>query len=128
LWLDTGSRTALYSAAGHPPVLRWRRDKLDHIESNGLLFGVRRECDEYPVCSIPIHPGDRFLLCTDGVTEPENADGDSFGDGMLEQVVRNNQSRSPSELSDQLLTEIRRWQPVSMAQQDDITLIVVDVV
>lgn len=60
--------------------------------------------------------------------EPENARGDSFGDKKLEEVVRNNQSRPPSELSDQLLCEIRLWRPASLAQQDDITLIVIDVV
>jgi len=26
LWLDTENRTARYSAAGHPPLLRWSRD------------------------------------------------------------------------------------------------------
>jgi len=91
------------------------------------LFGVIPDPD-YPVCDLPIHSGDRFLLYTDGVIEPENASGDSFGDRKLEQVVRNNQSRPPSELSDQLLSEIRLWQPASLAQQDDITLIVIDVV
>jgi len=29
-------------------------------------------------------------------------------------------------LSDQLLSEIRHWQPASITQQDDITLIVID--
>jgi len=72
--------------------------------------------------------GDCFLLYTDGVIEPENAGGGPFGDCKLEEVVRNYQSRSPSELSDQLLSEIRFWQPASLAQQDDITLIVIDVV
>jgi serine phosphatase RsbU (regulator of sigma subunit) len=62
------------------------------------------------------------------VTEPQNVSGDSFGDRKLEQVVRDNQSRPPSELSEQLLSEIRVWQSVSVAQQDDITLIVIDVV
>jgi sigma-B regulation protein RsbU (phosphoserine phosphatase) len=76
---------------------------------------------------MPILPGDRFLLYTDGVTEPENANGDSFGEKRLEHVVRNNQSCSPSELSDLLLSEIRQWQPASNSQQDDITLIVIDV-
>jgi sigma-B regulation protein RsbU (phosphoserine phosphatase) len=127
LWLDTENRKALYSAAGHPPLLRWREGKLERIESNGLLFGVIPD-PEYPVCDLPIHSGDRFLLYTDGVIESENASGDSFGDRKLEQVVRNNQSRPPSELSDQLLSEIRLWQPASLAQQDDITLIVIDVV
>jgi sigma-B regulation protein RsbU (phosphoserine phosphatase) len=127
LWMDTGNRNARYSAAGHPPLLRWREGKLEGIESNGLLFGVIPEAD-YPVCDLSIHSGDRFLLYTDGVTEPQNASGDCFGDRKLEQVVRDNQSRPPSELSEQLLSEIRVWQSASVAQQDDITLIVIDVV
>ena len=127
LWIDMERRRALYSAAGHPPLLCWREGKLERIESNGLLFGVIPDAD-YPVRELPICSGYRFLLCTDGVIEPENAGGDSFGDRKLEEVVRNHQSRSPSELSDQLLSAIRLWQPASLAQQDDITLIVIDVV
>jgi phosphoserine phosphatase RsbU/P len=127
LWIDTEIHKALYSAAGHPPLLRWRDGTLERIESNGLLFGVAQNPD-YPLCEMSLNSGDRFLLYTDGVTEPENALGDSFGDSKLEQVVRNNQSRPPAELSDQLLSEIRRWQPAATTQQDDITLIVVDVV
>ena len=127
LWIDTEIHKALYSAAGHPPLLRWRDGALERIESNGLLFGVAQNPD-YPLCEMSLHSGDRFLLYTDGVTEPENALGDSFGDSKLEQVVRNNQSRPPAELSDQLLSEIRRWQPAATTQQDDITLIAVDVV
>ncbi len=69
----------------------------------------------------------RSLLYTDGVTEPQNASGDSFGDRKLEQVVRDNQCRPPSEVPEQLLSEIRVWQSASVAQQDDITLIVIDV-
>jgi phosphoserine phosphatase RsbU/P len=126
LWLDTGSCKALYSAAGHPPLLRWREGKLERIESNGLLFGVIPEAD-YPVCELSIHSGDRFLLYTDGVIEPHNAGGDSFGDWKLEQVVRDNQFCPPSELSQQLLSEIGVWQSASVPQQDDITLIVIDV-
>jgi len=127
LWLDTENRKALYSAAGHPPLLRWRDGKLERVESNGLLFGVMADPD-YPVCALPIRSGDRFLLYTDGVIEPENARGDSFGDLKLEEVVRNNQSRPPSEMSDQLLSETRLWQPAGLGQQDDITLVVIDVV
>lgn len=126
LWLDMENGSALYSAAGHPPLLCWRQGRLDHIESNGLLIGVMPDSD-YPVCEIPLRLGDRFLLYTDGVVEPENASGDSFGDYALEDIVRRNQSRSPSHLSDDLLTGVRRWQPASVTQQDDITLIVIDI-
>jgi phosphoserine phosphatase RsbU/P len=127
LWLDTENRVALYSAAGHPPLLHCCRGKFERIESNGMLLGVFPDSD-YPVCNLPVLPGDRFLLYTDGVTEPENALGDSFGELKFEQVVRNNLSHPPSDFLDQLLIEIHRWQPASMDQHDDITLIVIDVV
>jgi sigma-B regulation protein RsbU (phosphoserine phosphatase) len=74
-----------------------------------------------------ISAGDRFLLYTDGVIEPENSKGKAFGDSKLKQVVLEAQMRPPSELVDRLLTEIRSWQPASLAQKDDITLVVIDV-
>lgn len=128
LWIDTENRSARYSAAGHPPLLCWRdaRGELEHIESNGLLFGVTDDC-EYPVCHLPVEAGDRFLIYTDGLVEPENARGESFGDRQLEQVIRKNLSLPAPELLQQLLSELRKWRPASIRQQDDITLIVVDV-
>jgi sigma-B regulation protein RsbU (phosphoserine phosphatase) len=127
LWLDTKNHIALYSAAGHPPLLRWRDGTMEQIESNGVLFGVIPEPD-YPVRKLTINPGDRFLLYTDGLVEPENAGGDSFGESKLEQVVHKNQLLPLAELVDHLLSEVRNWQPASMVQQDDITLIAIDVV
>ncbi len=126
LWLDTEKRIALYSAAGHPPLLHCREGKLARIESNGLLLGVFPDSD-YPLCDMPFLPGDRFLLYTDGVIEAENALGHSFGEHKLEHVIHDNRSRPPSELLAELLSEIRQWQPASMAQKDDITLIAIDV-
>jgi phosphoserine phosphatase RsbU/P len=126
LWLDTEKKMARYSAAGHPPLLRWRQGQLDRIESNGFLLGMVEEC-AYPVATIAIHSGERFLLYTDGVIEVENGRGEFFGDGKLEEVVRDNQSRSPGQLSEELLSQIDRWRSRSIPQQDDITLVVIDV-
>ncbi len=126
LFIDTQNYKARYSAAGHPPLLLSRGGTLHRIESNGLVFGVTPQPD-YPVRDIPLCPGDRLLLYTDGVIEPENAKGKPFGDSQLELVVLGAQMCPPSELTDRLLTEIRAWEPASMAQQDDITLVVIDV-
>jgi len=95
VWIDTENRNALYSAAGHPPLLCWRKTsgEMQRIESNGLLFGVEPD-SAYPVCSVPLEPSDRFLLYTDGVTETENVAGEKFGDGQLQRVVRDNRLHS----------------------------------
>jgi len=128
LWIDTKTQTATYSAAGHPPLLLWQacERKLARIESNGLLFGVVPEL-AFPQRKVQLVPGDRILLYTDGLTEPENESGEAFGDERLEQVLRENQSRPAGDLSERLVRELRAWQPPSIPQQDDVTLIVIDV-
>ncbi len=128
LWLDTETRTARYSAAGHPPLIRWRAatGTMTRIESNGLLFGVAADSD-YPACAITFDLGDRFLLYTDGLTEPESASGEPFGDVRLEQVLRECQARPAEELARALLAAVTAWLPASVAQQDDITLLIIDV-
>jgi len=64
---------------------------------------------EYPVREISITAGDRFVLYTDGLIEPENLNGESFGDRRLGEMVCNGHSLSSSEVSDRLLSELRHW-------------------
>ena len=71
-------------------------------------------------------PGDRFLLYTDGISEPENEVGEAFGDSKLEEIVHDNPSVSADELSRRILTQLSSWRPASTLQQDDLTLIVIE--
>lgn len=129
LCIDTQNRNALYSAAGHPPLLCWRdaRGEMQRVESNGLLFGIEPE-PEYPVCNVPLERSDRFLLYTDGMIETENGAGEAFGDLQLERVLRHHRLQPACEVSRHLLSELQKWRPAGIKQQDDITLIVVDVI
>ena len=126
LWFDTTNRTARYSAAGHPPLIRWTEGQLERIESNGFLLGMVQEC-AYPVVTVDIRSGERFFLYTDGIVDVENSRGEFFGDSKLEEVVRHKQSLSSEELSQELLSQIDHWRGVATPQQDDMTLVVVDV-
>ena len=128
LWIDTEAGKARYSAAGHPPLFCWRagHGSLERIESNGTLLGVPID-DDFPMVEIDFSPGDRFLLYTDGITEPENQAGEAFGDRQIERILRDGQSLPAAELSRRILEQLRSWQPTSSSQQDDLTLIVIDV-
>jgi sigma-B regulation protein RsbU (phosphoserine phosphatase) len=128
LFIDLEHRSALYSGAGHPPLLYWNapEKQLQKIESNGLLFGVLKET-EYPVRELQLRSGDRFLLYTDGLVEAENAAGEAFGDRQLQEMIAANASLPATELSAQILEKLGQWQSQSGTQQDDVTLIVIDV-
>jgi phosphoserine phosphatase RsbU/P len=74
-------------------------------------------------------PGDRLLLYTDGLTEAENATGQSYGEIALKEFIETRQGLTAEPLVELLLREVLDWpceggQP---GQLDDITLVVVDV-
>ena len=127
LWIDTENRIARYSAAGHPPLLFWCAGcrQMNRIESNGPLFGT--PCDpEFPTREFPFASGDRFLLYTDGLSEPESASGEAFADRKLDEIFRDHPSRPAAELALLILNEVRAWPAASTPQQDDITFLVID--
>ena len=128
LFIDLEHQRALYSGAGHPPLLYLDASvkQLQSIESNGLLFGVLKEA-EYPVREISLHSGDRFLLYTDGLVEAENQKGEAFGDRQLQETIASNLSLTATDLSTQILKKMGQWRSKSGTQQDDVTLIVIDV-
>jgi sigma-B regulation protein RsbU (phosphoserine phosphatase) len=128
LLVDADGLYARYSAAGHPPLLRWAscQSSLMRLESNGLIFGVNPSC-HYPVREFGIATGDRLLMYTDGLIEPENASGEPFGDRELERVLRTHRSATGNSLPEEIFSALSAWQSAAKPQQDDITLLTIDV-
>jgi sigma-B regulation protein RsbU (phosphoserine phosphatase) len=128
LLIDMSSGKAVYTAAGHPPLLFWDASakQVQSIESNGLVLGFRKD-QEYPACEIPFKEGDRFLLYTDGLTETENPQEQLFGEHRLNDVLRLHENDSAQQLGDQILLELNDWQTSQAEQQDDITFIIIDI-
>jgi len=126
LWIDTTRALARYAASGHPPLLRSRGGTVERIESNGLIFGMADE-SAYPVSTLPVQRGDRFILYTDGMTDAENAAGELFGDQRLDEVLRQHESTSASNLVPVLVRAVTQWRPAGSEPSDDITIVIVDV-
>ncbi|HPZ42565.1 MAG TPA: SpoIIE family protein phosphatase [Bacillota bacterium] len=96
-----------------------------HIEplpkTEGIALGVM-EGIPYSRKTIKLAAGDTLLLYTDGVTEAADKEHRLFGEGLLEEVLRQAGSYGPKKLTLQLLDEIRRFAK-GAEQSDDITIL-----
>jgi sigma-B regulation protein RsbU (phosphoserine phosphatase) len=129
LYLDVVNRVGRYSAAAHPPPLLWRRRKqaLEALGETGLLLGVRPN-EAYADGKFSFETGDRLLLYTDGLTDPEDAAGESFGDAALPTFIQEKQDVEAEQFVDLLLKEALAWSGdgTRTQQKDDITILVID--
>jgi sigma-B regulation protein RsbU (phosphoserine phosphatase) len=130
LFLDARKGAGLYAAAGHPPLLMWRkRDRRIHeFRENGLLMGVRAG-ETYASVPFELHEGDRLLLYTDGITEASNSANEFFGEERLKEFLVAEERLAADTFADALLEKVAAWpgRGSGRAQSDDITLVVVDV-
>jgi sigma-B regulation protein RsbU (phosphoserine phosphatase) len=80
-----------YAGCGHPPALHFKASagaECRRLESQHTLLGLFPEVSQQcRIDKVPLDPGDRILLYTDGLTEARNAEGGFFGIDRLARVV-----------------------------------------
>jgi phosphoserine phosphatase RsbU/P len=130
LFVDMEKGTMRYAAAGHPPLmlLPGAARQVREIEENGLLLGMFPEA-HYTSVEFDVGPGDRCLLYTDGVLEAKNAEQEEFGKPRCREFVEKHRDISPGKFASALLEKIAGFSGHNSAgaQEDDITLVVLDV-
>lgn len=131
---DDSSRTLRYANCGHvPPLLLHPDGSLQRLNSTTTVLGLFPKWD-CPIEEIQLHPGDLLVICTDGVTEAPDAQGDEFGADRLADLLRHNSGLPVCELLASIQSSVQQFsfspQSSSAAsaqaplQADDITLIV----
>jgi len=127
--IDTSQNTLCYAGAGHPALLLLSKDgKIRDVPSAGLMLGPFPDA-QYTSVDLPLNPGDRILMYTDGITETFNTNEQEFGDQRLKELLSDNMDLSVEEMTDRLLAEVRMWASVDNDEslEDDLTMIMIDV-
>jgi serine phosphatase RsbU (regulator of sigma subunit) len=129
VYVDLEKNLIRYGGAGHPALMRFRLStgKASKILENGLVLGIFEDAD-YQALEIPLEPGDRHVLYTDGILEAANSAQEMYGAERFAAFLEANRSLKADQFADSFLAEIGRFTSVTgqQCQQDDITLLLFD--
>jgi len=121
--LDAERGLLHYTNAGHLlPILIRADGEVQELRNGGAVIGVFPEW-KYEDSVAQLHPGDRLLLFTDGITEAGLPGGEEFGEQRLITGARTYADKSTSELKLGLLSDVKQF--CASQLMDDATLIVI---
>ena len=118
---DEVSRTLTYTNAGHLSPLLFRNGGVSSLDSNGMVVGAF-PFSKYNESCLVLNPGDLLVCYTDGITEPENAYGEEFGEQRLRDLVQQHCHQDNHEIIRIILDAVRSWTGVPELH-DDMTLL-----
>ncbi len=110
-----------YTNAGHLPPLLFRKGEVKRLEIDGTVVGAFPFA-EYGESKLKLEKGDLLLCYTDGISEPENAYGEMYGEDRLIEVVQRNLHKSDDQLVEAIMESVLQWTG-SPELQDDMTML-----
>ncbi|HEY0512344.1 MAG TPA: PP2C family protein-serine/threonine phosphatase [Thermoanaerobaculia bacterium] len=121
--LDPATGGAVLANAGHPYPLVAEFGRVTEIELPGLPLG-RGPAHAFPEREFRLPPGAALVLCSDGLFEALDRNGNAFGFERAREVLRAMGHRPAVEIVDALLNDCRRHLGDEPAP-DDVTVVVV---
>lgn len=107
--LDRSGRRLRVCQAGHPPPVIMPRNGLPYMAGDGgFPVGMFAEA-EYATLDIPLKPGDRVILYSDGVTECPDPGGQPYGDDRLLHMLYRQRRESLEHVVANIETDLRHW-------------------
>jgi phosphoserine phosphatase RsbU/P len=120
---DPTSRRLLYANCGHnPPVILHANGTLGNLDPTGPGVGLSLR-STYRHAETTLHPGDVLLAFTDGVTEAMNPRNEEFGDGRLQDALRDAHTLAPEAVLQHIVNTVKEFE-AGAPQHDDITIVV----
>jgi len=121
--LDYASMRLTYSNYGHPAqyIYRVTDSDVQHLRSQASLLGLSATDSNIYQNEIIFDKGDQILLFTDGVIEATNKDNQQYGEGRLEDFIKQNHKLQPALFNQRLLDELNAFKDKNFT--DDVFLL-----
>ena len=122
--LDVAARTFCYARAGHERALYHspRKDECRFLEGEGMFLGMVEQVHLEELC-LDLHPEDKLILFSDGITDANSTDGELFGRQRLAAAVAESAESTAQAVSDRVFQRVAAFQAGS-EQFDDMALLV----
>jgi sigma-B regulation protein RsbU (phosphoserine phosphatase) len=121
--LDVRSHRLRYVSAGHPdPVLAPSVGDPTPLHIPGFPIGCLANAD-YEDAELPLRPGDKLFLYSDGVTDAANAAKEPFGLARLSQAIQKHRGDPVQQCCKRILAEVLAWS--SDSPKDDLSILTV---
>ncbi len=118
----------IISNAGHPSPLyyNYKKKEAHFLENEGERFplGIIDDPSYIPLTISP-EEGDVVFFYTDGIVEAKNKDGEVFGFDRLKELFCRLIYLEPEEITNRIITRVRRFSGSNRSDDDDMTIIVI---
>jgi sigma-B regulation protein RsbU (phosphoserine phosphatase) len=132
LVIDVARGELRLANAGHPqPLLLRHEGELEMVavgvDGSGPALGMIPD-ENYAAVTVPLSPGDRVFVFTDGLYEAADASGEEFGTARLRVALTARAGQATPSLLDGLLDAVRAFGSSASGQgfADDLCLVAVD--
>jgi len=128
LLFDKCNRSLQWVRAGHDPAIIYdpENDSISELKGTGIVLGVDKHYRFIESTHGGLGDGQIILLCTDGVWEARNRQGNMFGKEAIYAILRENAGHTSDTILTKITDAIAHFQEGAPAE-DDITLIVVKI-
>ena len=124
-FFDFKRRAVTIANSGLPYPVRCSGGECGQIELPGVPLGSFSGVT-YDEVTIPLHGGDVFVFCTDGIFEAATPDGKEFGATRLCDVVHENRTGTAREIVDAIFDTVITFRGTG-PQVDDMTAVAVKI-